>query len=127
MLFTIFYYSIISFIFIFVVHYLYEYFKENLTIPKEKDLIEKPKETYNKIYETLGNNKKNKNSNNQKKNELKNYLKQLKTSTSNSKKINESNNMTMDSFNINGSDIKFTPLDNAQNMENKEIQNYSTF
>lgn len=71
------YYSIISFIFIFIIHYLYEYFKNNLTIPKEKDLIEKPKHAYNKIYSLLQERSKN-NASSTKKMELKNLLKEFK-------------------------------------------------
>lgn len=71
------YYSIISFIFIFIIHYLYEYFKNNLTIPKEKDLIEKPKHAYNKIYSLLQERSKN-NDSSTKKMELKNLLKEFK-------------------------------------------------
>lgn len=83
---SILYYIIISFIFIFVVHNLYEYFKNNLTVPREKDMIHKPIETYNKIFETLktnGNNNGNNNENNNEsktkmKSELKNFLDTLK-------------------------------------------------
>jgi DNA-binding transcriptional regulator GbsR (MarR family) len=81
MIITVIYYILLSFIFIFVVHNLYEYFKDNLTVPREKDLIHKPKETYNKIFETLNNNNNNNNNKKHMKTELKDFLKILKTKT----------------------------------------------
>ena len=41
--------SIISLILIFLVHYLYDFFKTNLTIPKIKDLVNRPNDKYNEI------------------------------------------------------------------------------
>ena len=43
---------IISLILIFLIHYLFLFFKDNLTIPKTKDLVSKPLEKY-KIMDTL--------------------------------------------------------------------------
>ena len=34
-------------------HFLYEYFKQNLTTPKIKDLISKPKKEYENIYNII--------------------------------------------------------------------------
>ena len=39
-------------------HYLYIFFKDNLTIPKTKDLITKPIENYNKMDNLINNDKK---------------------------------------------------------------------
>lgn len=44
---------IISIITIFIMHFLYEYFKQNLTTPKIKDLISKPKKEYENIYNII--------------------------------------------------------------------------
>ena len=66
--------TIISIILIVSVHYTYIFFKDNLTIPKTKDLVKKPTEQYNKIYEVIKNKKEEKNN---MKNELKNYIKEL--------------------------------------------------
>ncbi len=66
--------TIISIILIVSVHYTYIFFKDNLTIPKTKDLVKKPTEQYNKIYEAIKNKKEEKNN---MKNELKNYIKEL--------------------------------------------------
>ena len=67
-------------------HYIYIYFKNNLTIPKTKDLVNKPTEQYKKIYSSLNNNKED---TKEMKNELKNYLKTL---SSKKNQINKSQN-----------------------------------
>ena len=41
---------IISVVLIVTVHYIYIFFKNNLTVPKTKDLVKKPTEQYKKIY-----------------------------------------------------------------------------
>jgi type II secretory pathway component PulC len=74
--------SILSLILIVLVHYLFTFFKTNLTIPKVKDLVNKPQKQYEALFDTM------KESNNIKhqpviettdnmKNELKNYLKEI--------------------------------------------------
>ena len=74
MLFWIIQQTIISIVLIISVHYIYIFFKNNLTIPKTKDLVNKPREQYKKIYNSL---KKGKEDSKEMKNELKNYLKTL--------------------------------------------------
>ena len=49
MFFNIIFSIIISIIIIFVVHNVFNYLKNTLTVPKVKDLINKPKTEYNKI------------------------------------------------------------------------------
>ena len=73
---------ILSFLFIFSAHYTYKYFKNNLTVPKVKDLVKKPIEQYKKIYEGE---KEEKIDNEQMKNELKDYLKNLSRGDSKTK------------------------------------------
>ena len=69
---------IISSLFIFTLHHIFNYFKNNLTVPKIKDLIRKPAEQYKEIYETEEKTLDKETM----KNELKDYLKGLsKTST----------------------------------------------
>jgi len=89
MLFNIFQNTFLSIIFIVVVHSIYKFFKNNLTIPKTKDLVNKPSVEYEKIKNELNKFKKEetlkKKNNNEMKNELKNYLKEL----SDTKKNNE--------------------------------------
>ena len=46
---------IISIVLIVSIHYIYIFFKNNLTIPKTKDLVKKPIEQYKKIYTSLNN------------------------------------------------------------------------
>ena len=40
---------IISLVLIMLIHYLYSFFKNTLTVPKVKDLVNKPTERYNEI------------------------------------------------------------------------------
>jgi hypothetical protein len=46
MFFEIIKWSLISLILIILIHYLFIFFKDNLTIPKTKDLVTKPLEKY---------------------------------------------------------------------------------
>lgn len=80
---------LISSVIIFTIHYIFNFFKNNLTIPKTKDLIERPKHQYNKIFSIVNSNidqdltndkhkiTTNENKSNNMKNDLKNYLKGL--------------------------------------------------
>ena len=77
MLFWIIQQTIISVVLIISIHYIYIFFKNNLTIPKTKDLVNRPTEQYKKIYNTLN---KNKEKSKEMKDELKNYLKTLHSS-----------------------------------------------
>ena len=45
--------SIISIIFIFLVHHLIMFFKSTLTVPKIKDLVNSPNQKYQNIYDTI--------------------------------------------------------------------------
>ena len=89
MLFNIFQNTFLSIIFIVVVHSIYKFFKNNLTIPKTKDLVNKPSIEYEKIKNELNKfkneDKLKKKNENEMKTELQNYLKEL----SDSKKNNE--------------------------------------
>ena len=77
MLLNILQYFLISFILILLIHYLYNFFKNNLTVPKVKDLIYKPKKRYEEIYESIETNEKEEFDTESMKNELKNYLSEL--------------------------------------------------
>ena len=82
---------------------IYNFFKQNLTVPKIKDLVKKPEEQYKNIYNSLSQSKKEKEE--KKTNmqtELKNYIMQLsKNKSSIQKKEPEilSNNMFQNSNN----------------------------
>tara|TARA_A100001015_G_scaffold317332_1_gene434026 strand:+ start:1629 stop:1937 length:309 start_codon:yes stop_codon:yes gene_type:complete len=88
--------SIISLIIIILIHYLFSFFKTNLTIPKVKDLVNKPKEQYEELYKTIQEKPKPSINNETMKVELKNYLKEI-SSESNKQDVLSSN--TYDSNN----------------------------
>jgi hypothetical protein len=56
--------TIISIIFIFLVHHLFNFFKTTLTVPKIKDLVNSPTKKYEEIYNTISNNNDTLNDNN---------------------------------------------------------------
>ena len=76
---------IISVVLIVTIHYIYLFFKHNLTIPKTKDLVKKPMEQYKQIYTSF--NKKTEDKTVMK-NELKDYLKQLSSNKKSQKETN---------------------------------------
>lgn len=47
--------SVISLVLIILIHYLFTFFKTNLTIPKVKDLVNKPQEQYEMLFNTIKN------------------------------------------------------------------------
>ena len=55
--------SIISIIFIFLVHHLLCFFKTTLTVPKMKDLVNSPVKKYQDIFDTISNTNSNTNLN----------------------------------------------------------------
>ena len=94
--------STISLILIILIHYLYSFFMVNLTIPKVKDLVNKPQQQYDILYnitkkEPTIENKSYENEN--MKNELKNYLKELNTKNSNNSNDNAINNSNNNAIN----------------------------
>ena len=77
--------SIISLVLIILVHYLFTFFKTNLTIPKVKDLVNKPQKQYDALFDTMKETviqsaKSEPADTSNMKNELKNYLKELSES-----------------------------------------------
>ena len=85
---------IVSFVIIYVLHNLYIFFKETLTVPKMKDLVKRPQQKYETLFRELRNvqnqesdsmhmhmhnsgNNSNDPSNDAMKNELKRYLMEL--------------------------------------------------
>lgn len=96
--------SIISLILIILIHYLYIFFQKNLTIPKVKDLVNKPQKQYDLLFNVMKEHKINNHktelsnidatSKEIMKMELKNYLKDLsvaKQDTSNNNIVNKTN------------------------------------
>lgn len=107
MIFLIIQYTIMSLLLICIFHYLYDFFKNNLTVPKVKDLVNKPASAYSEIYDTINkdvsklnlqqvsnSDKNNSNtyqndSNLNMKNELKKYLSKLNSTPGNNMEIND--------------------------------------
>ena len=82
--------SILSLVLIYLLHYLYSFFKSTLTVPKIKDLVNTPTQKYQHMYEIINDGSKMNNSSNDNytlidllpkndeqnmKSELKNFLK----------------------------------------------------
>ena len=57
MVFSIIKWTLISLTLIFLIHHLYMFLLNTLTVPKIKDLVNKPNEQYRDIFATLNNNK----------------------------------------------------------------------
>ena len=106
--------TIISFILIFLMHHLINFFKSVLTVPKIKDLVNNPKQKYNDIYDIISSkqmvNNVNynledilpNNNNNEKsmKTELKNFIKkQLNNNNNNNNLEGTSTIQSLDSIN----------------------------
>ena len=109
-----------------LMHYLYIYFKNNLTTPKIKDLINKPLEDYKKIYKTLHNNENAPNvdiqqpNNDGMKNELKSFFKSLNTD-------NTTNTITTTNPPKSSNTLQSTNIPNKSNkpLLDSTISNYS--
>jgi len=86
---------VISLILIVLIHYLFYFFKNTLTVPKVKDLVNKPRERYNEVISTLNNEKDIIPNKNDMDNELQNFLNDLKQNTSNNtvESASEANNV----------------------------------
>ena len=97
---------IVSFVIIFLLHNLYFFFKETLTVPKMKDLVKRPQQKYDTLFRELrmrneesnGNSEKSANDANdandanvEMKNELKRYLMELNAPQSQSHSQNPQN------------------------------------
>jgi hypothetical protein len=93
--------TIISLILIILVHYLFTFFKTNLTIPKVKDLVNKPQKQYETLFDTMKESnikpQYSKETNENMKDELKNYLKELSSKKTSSNNINENAAMNISS------------------------------
>jgi len=95
--------SIISIIFIFLVHHLIMFFKSTLTVPKIKDLVNSPNQKYQNIYDTISHKSTsytdidllpiNNSNNTDMKNELKSFLKKQLNNDSDTNNVMGSNNV----------------------------------
>ena len=93
--------TLISIIFIFVVHYLINFFKSNLTVPKIKDLVNSPTQKYETMYNIISNNNNNNNNNN-----------------TNNNNNNNNNNKDFD-FKIEYTEADLLPKPDAESMKNE--------
>ena len=93
---------LISIILIVSLHYTYLFLKNNLTIPKTKDLVKKPTQQYKNILNSIS--KKNSDNKEDMKDELKNFIKEL----SNNKTNNNNNNSTAGDFFSNSNTNNFS-------------------
>jgi len=94
--------TLISIIFIFVVHYLINFFKSNLTVPKIKDLVNSPTQKYETMYNIISNNN-DKNNNN-----------------TNNNNTNNNNNSNKDfDFKIEYTEADLLPKPDAESMKNE--------
>ena len=98
--------SIISIIFIFLVHHLLCFFKSTLTVPKLKDLVNSPAKKYQEIFDTITNSNSNTNFNRNQ------YLPSINA--------NEFNNVDTDY-----TDINLLPTENmnSSSSSNKDMKN----
>ena len=112
MFFEVIKWTIISFIVIVLIHYLFIFFKDNLTIPKTKDLVSKPLEKYKTMETIIDNNLINLNSN--------------KLDSNNSNGTTMLNNLipSENISNINGA-TKLENLNNEDSMKN-ELKSFFT-
>jgi hypothetical protein len=93
--------SIISIIFIFLVHHLLYFFKSTLTVPKTKDLVNSPAKKYQDIFDTISNTNINANYSKNRNN----YLPSIN--------VNEYNNIDTDY-----TDINLLPTENTNSSSN---------
>jgi len=97
-------YSVLSIVMILLLHYLYNFFKDTLTIPKVKDLIHHPSKQYEKLFESIQKgdyepssssstlHTATENNKEDMKNELKNYLNELNNKNNGNSSSGEFNN-----------------------------------
>ena len=102
--------TIVSIILIFLVHYLINYFKSTLTVPKIKDLVNTTTQKYNDMYNIITQPKKYhdlgyteiellpKPNVESMKNELKSFLKQQLKSTNNSTSVSSHDNENFNTY-----------------------------
>ena len=103
MLLTILQHIILSLTFIVVIHYIYLYYKDILTVPKVKDLVNKPTQQYDEIYKSMNSNEKTDNM----KEELNSYFKELNNNSAKSEITNENTEINDYSFSTNTSSLQY--------------------
>ena len=131
MLFEIIKISIISLLLIFLLHYFYRFLLQNLTTPDVRDLVNKPKQNYEKIFNTINSNTSSE-TNNSEQNVEKDNNNKNQTSTPNNIVPNNivPNNIPQNNIvpkNIPQNNIASTNMKNElQHFINKEIKSDQT-
>jgi len=92
---------LLSLILIVIIHYIYVFLKDNLTEPKIKDLVNKPKAKYTQIYNSVSMNNTIPTNSKNMKTELQDYLKELSTQTESSQPSGSSPAQSNNLFNNN--------------------------
>jgi hypothetical protein len=106
--------TIISFIFIFLVHHLIHFLTNTLTVPKIKDLVNDPSKKYKSIYEIISNSK-----------DLKETTNITNNNISNNSNSNNSNSNNSNSNNSNNStDIQLLPVISEKDEMKNELKNF---
>lgn len=82
---------LISVIFIFLIHHLIEFFKNTLTVPKVKDLVNIPAQKYDHIFNILSKN---------------NYENNSMINNNNNEKINSNQSTNINNLPVVGDDMK---------------------
>ena len=106
--------SIISLILIILIHYLYSFFQTTLTIPKIKDLVNRPANAYKEMYETINNDNDN-------------TIHANHNEPNKDKPINSNNNNNGSNSNQNMKDELKSFLTNLNNSEPSTMNNISSF
>ncbi len=86
--------TILSALLIFLVHYLFEFFKSTMTVPKIKDLVKAPSKKYEEMFSLIHQNQSKDKSlslsdKSLQKDELKNFLKSQMSNSATSTSIND--------------------------------------
>ncbi len=115
MIFSIIKTSLFSLLFIALIHHLFIFFKNMLTVPKIKDLVNSPTERYNEILDTLQ--KTSLINQNQNQNQNQNYL-----NNNGENKINNQDNMNSELINF-LQDLKTSNPGNEQS--SKKVLSFS--
>ena len=123
--------TIISFIFIFLVHHLFHFFKNTLTVPKIKDLVNNPSKKYENIYRTIYSHQDSENNINNINNTIESstnnqYLDVIESSTN----INDINPSSMTKTKYNKEELlptdNTTMKDELKNFLKKQLDNTSS-
>ena len=106
--------TLLSFILIFLVHYLINFFKSTLTVPKIKDLVNTPNQKYENIFNVMSLSDKQHNNNNNNNNDT--------NSNSNSTNINNIS-ISENSNNNNKNQISYTEIDLLPKPDENSMKN----